>query len=286
MKQNVSKPITDTAGEPVLQMYESVPDLERSRFSEHHHTEIELCLVLRGKGSFKVGEQNYDIREGALFFFLSNEAHWIEHIDREDPTVFLDLKFDPRLIWSPQFTLIGDNCLRALTTLSHRCFYDANEPISLEIGKIMKEMHRECLEENVGKEIVVKSDLYRLLVLLLRTENTNLSQFPTFNSENLKNIDKVIRFINKNPTKKFTLLELADISGFSRTYFSALFKELNGVSPWDYINIKRVDKAKALLNGTDNTIISVASECGFANLSNFNRIFKKITGKTPSEYRK
>lgn len=286
MKQNVSMPLTDSQGQTILQLYESLPDAERIRFSEHHHTEIELCYVLCGKGVFKIRGQHYEISPGALFFFLSNEVHWIEEIDRDNPPRFLDLKAEPRMVWSPQFNLFGDNCLRALSTLEHRCFYGKDEPISHEIGSIMKEMHEECLRNKLGCEIVVKSDLYRLLVLLLRQSGTSNLQASPRNAENLKNIDKAIQYINENLTKKFTLEELAEISCFSRTYFSALFKELNGVSPWDYINIKRVERAKALLSGTDCTVLSAANECGFGNLSNFNRIFKKITGKTPSEYRK
>ena len=83
-----------------------------------------------------------------------------------------------------------------------------------------------------------------------------------------------------------TLEELAELSCFSRTYFSALFKSLNGVSPWEYINIKRIEKAKMMLSETNDTILYIANECGFGNLSNFNRIFRKITGKKPSDYRK
>ena len=102
----------------------------------------------------------------------------------------------------------------------------------------------------------------------------------------LENMDKVIQYINTNISKKLSLEELADISCFSRTYFSVLFKELNGISPWDYINIKRVELAKSMLRESNETVLYISSECGFSNLSNFNRIFKKITGTTPTEFRK
>ncbi len=284
MRRNTARPLTDSAGQNILRMYESVPDFNRKNFSEHHHTEIELCYVLSGRGCFKVREKHYDILPGAVFLFPSNEVHWIESIDKEEIPAFLDLKFEPRLVWSPQLNLFDDNCLKTLFGSS--CTnYIAPGNVASEIGSIMKEMHLECLESKKGSEIVIKSDLYRLLVILLRNEKNFDYEINVKNSENLKNIEKAIQFINSNLSKKFTLEELAELSCFSRTYFSALFKELNGISPWEYINIKRIEKAKMMLSETNDTILYIANECGFGNLSNFNRIFKKITGKKPSDYR-
>lgn len=286
MKIKAAKPLTDLAGQNILQMYESVPELDRGRFSEHHHTEIELSFVLGGKGKFKVREKYYDILPGAVFLFPSNEVHWIERIDEGETLHLLDLKFEPRLVWSPQLNLFDDNCLRTLFGSECTNYISPSDPVAAEIGDIMREMHRECLGSEKGNEIVVKSDLYRLLVILLRHEKSDENLNAPKNPENLKNIEKAIQYINSNLSKKFTLDSLAEISCFSRTYFSALFKELNGVSPWEYINIKRIEKAKSMLADGNDTILYIANECGFGNLSNFNRIFKKITGKKPSDYRK
>ena len=71
----------------------------------------------------------------------------------------------------------------------------------------------------------------------------------------------------------------------SPAYFSTIFKRLNGISPWDYITIKRIEQSIEYLESTDSSILEIACRCGFNNTANFNRAFKKITGKTPSEYR-
>ncbi len=286
MRYREARPLSDSAGQNILHMYESVPDTERGSFSEHHHTEIELCFVIEGNGDFKIRDKHYKITPGALFIFPSNLVHWIEKIEKNNTLRFLDLKFEPRLVWSPQLNLFDDNCLRVLFSSECTNYISPEDPFSSELGKIMMEMHKECLEEKTGSEIIIKSDLYRLLVKLLRFENPKESTSIPKKTENLKNMEKVIQYINANLTKKFTLHELADISYFSRTYFSALFKELNGVSPWEYINIKRVEKAKSMLSEGKYGILYIANECGFPNISNFNRIFKKVTGKIPSDYKK
>ena len=57
------------------------------------------------------------------------------------------------------------------------------------------------------------------------------------------------------------------------------------MTTWDYINIRRIERARELLAGTNDTVLAVATACGYNNTANFNRIFRKITGITPHEYR-
>lgn len=87
-----------------------------------------------------------------------------------------------------------------------------------------------------------------------------------------------------------TAVSLSDIAaaGLTPTYFSALFKQLNGTSLWEYITVKRVEKAASLISlpAFDGTMLSVASLCGFNNTANFNKAFKKVTGMTPTDFRR
>ncbi len=287
MKRNETLPIKDNYGQSVLKMYESIPDPNRSLFVEHHHTEIEICYVKSGGGVFLVDDTRHTIEPGKLFVFFSNQPHWIERIDGTEPPCFLDLKFEPRMVWSPGMNFFDDIFLRQLLSEGcQNCFESRDEAVEI-IRSNMEEMFAECQKTDPGAEIIIKANLYKILVTLLRSREEEIRPATTYrNIQNLENMDKVIQYINTNISKKLSLEELADISCFSRTYFSVLFKELNGVSPWDYINIKRVELAKTMLRNTNETVLYISSECGFSNLSNFNRIFKKVTGTTPTEFRK
>lgn len=286
MKKNETIPIKDRYGQNVLKMYESVPDSNRSLFTEHHHTEIEICYVKSGNGVFLVDGARYEIEPGKVFVFLSNQPHWIERIDGAEPPCFLDLKFEPRIVWSPDLNFFDDSFLRRLLSDGCQNCFEKDEDAAEMIRENMEEMFVECQNRKSGAEIIIKANLYKILVILLRRENKISAFSACKNVKNLENMDKVIQYINSNISKKLSLEELADISCFSRTYFSVLFKELNGISPWDYINIKRVELAKSMLRESNETVLYISSECGFSNLSNFNRIFKKITGTTPTEFRK
>jgi AraC-like DNA-binding protein len=83
-------------------------------------------------------------------------------------------------------------------------------------------------------------------------------------------------------------LKLADIAknvGLSERYFSQIFKRNTGIPPMDLLNQVRVEKAKNLLQDKTRNISEIAMEVGFGTVSNFNIVFKKISGKTPSQYR-
>ncbi len=103
-------------------------------------------------------------------------------------------------------------------------------------------------------------------------------------SELTKSLLLTIDYINKNLSAKLTLQELADIACLSPTYFSAVFKKFNGISPWEYISIKRVEKAVEMLKSQNLTKLEISERCGFSSPSNFYKTFSEITGKKPTDY--
>ena len=85
---------------------------------------------------------------------------------------------------------------------------------------------------------------------------------------------------------EFTLDDIAAKASLNKTYVITLFRRLNGVTPWEYITARRIEKSYEMLDTTDMNILEIATKCGFNNASNFNRAFRKVTGRTPSEYRR
>ena len=85
---------------------------------------------------------------------------------------------------------------------------------------------------------------------------------------------------------KISIAEIAAQVEFSESHFMRYFKENMGTSFVDYLREYRLDMAARLLLVSDASIISIAEEVGFDNLSYFNRAFKKKYGITPSQYRK
>jgi len=72
----------------------------------------------------------------------------------------------------------------------------------------------------------------------------------------------------------------------SSAYFSTLFKKLNGMTLWEYVQSRRIELAAEKLLSTDRNVGEIAMECGYNSISNFNRSFKTVIGQTPVAYRK
>ena len=96
---------------------------------------------------------------------------------------------------------------------------------------------------------------------------------------------KVLSYINDHICMDIDLEELADIAFVTKTYLIRLFKKHFGISPLQYINQKKVERAQLLLITEDMLVKEVAAALGFLDYAYFTRMFKKSTGKTPQEYR-
>ena len=96
---------------------------------------------------------------------------------------------------------------------------------------------------------------------------------------------KARNFIEAHAGEELSLGQVARAASTSANYFSEKFKEATGINFVKYVAGIRFEKAAALLGQADLRISEIAFACGFQSLSQFNRIFKKLAGKSPSEYR-
>lgn len=85
--------------------------------------------------------------------------------------------------------------------------------------------------------------------------------------------------------EEWPVARLARVSGVSQAHFARSFKEAFGVPPHRYLLTRRIERAKALLRDTDLPIIEIAFQTGWNSLGTFGRIFRDITGESPSELR-
>ena len=105
---------------------------------------------------------------------------------------------------------------------------------------------------------------------------------PTFNS---RRIHKIQKYINDNYREEIRLEHMASLVGMTSTSFSRFFKLRTGKTLSDYVIDIRIGFASRLLVDTTMSIAEICYECGFNNLSNFNRIFKKKKDCSPKEFR-
>ncbi len=128
-------------------------------------------------------------------------------------------------------------------------------------------------------EYTVSNELYSMLC--------NISNEHAVNQESRKvsQIEAARKFIILNYDKNISIRDMAKTAHISVSYFSKLFKESIGFSPYDYLLTVRLDKAKEMLQQTEYSIESIAYKTGFNSSSNFVYFFKKETGLSPLKFR-
>jgi len=93
------------------------------------------------------------------------------------------------------------------------------------------------------------------------------------------------QFIQEHQADKLTLTAVAKAANTSTFYFCKLFKKTTGMHFTEYLSQVRVEKVKSLMPNSNLRISEIAYGAGFQSLTHFNRVFKRITGQSPSDYR-
>ena len=91
--------------------------------------------------------------------------------------------------------------------------------------------------------------------------------------------------IDAGSNEEWPIARLASVSGVSQAHFARSFKEAFGVPPHRYLLTRRIERAKALLRDTNLSVIDIAMQTGWTSLGTFGRVFRDITGFSPSELR-
>ncbi len=277
--------IKNEQGTVLLKNYHSAVMPEKRGYRDHHHTEFEIGLIKQGSGIYRSGDRQYDIRRGDIFLFSTDEHHCITEITGKEEMVIMNVQFAPRLLWS-QRDIYDAKLLKIFLGRSSRFEnrIDRQSPSTRVIESHLLAIEEEFERGESEYELMVKVHLLSILIELLRGyDYVEDGEEIGAKGASYDKMARAMDFIDANITSDLQLSELASIAGMNKTYFSTLFKKLNGMSPWDYITVKRIDLARRLLSDKDKTVLEVAMLCGFNNTANFNRAFRKVTGKTPSE---
>ncbi len=272
------KILFDYNSHPVITVFHSVVTPQKRIYRAHHHTECEISLFISGNGIYKTEQKEYTFNKGDVFLFGSNEVHCITDIYTD--VELLNIHFEPHMLWE-----------NSETTDLLMLFHSRNEKFSNKISddKLLSEFLIKTEEELILKKkcykLTTKNTLCSALVHIIRNydfflKNNNFSS----NADFVNNLKESMNYINNNLENKLTLQEISKSACMSPTYFSAVFKKYNGISPWEYITIKRVEKAIKMLKTSKMTKLEIAERCGFSSSSNFYKAFFNITGKKPNDY--
>lgn len=142
----------------------------------------------------------------------------------------------------------------------------------------------QILTDDVISQLQIKAGLLQLIGILM--EAGLMCQSSRTESQKITAIKTVLSYIADHYHEKLYVQDLASQVNMNDQYFCRFFKRSIGKTPIDYINDYRLNKVIRLLETGDAPVTEICLECGFNNMGNFQRLFKRKTGITPLQYRK
>lgn len=274
--------LEDQNGKTVLKTFFSTVPAGRREYREHHHAECELSTIISGKGIYTVKDKSYTFGAGDVFVFNGDENHCITDIS--DNFVLLNIQFDSRILWSSTETFAAMQIFFA-RNMNFNNKIDPKNPKTAEIHNKIIELEKELSKKQEGYQVIVKYTLFSMLITLVRSfdyidKNKKYIRFQN----TVQPMENALCYIEENLDKNLTLKDIAERASMTPTYFSSVFKKMRGISPWEYITIKRVERAIELLKTTNRTKLDIALSCGFSSSSNFYKAFWRVTGRKPNDY--
>jgi AraC-like DNA-binding protein len=253
-------------------------------FPLHYHDELELNLILNAKGARRViGDHIGEISDIELVLAGSNLQHgWFTHKCKSREIKEITIQFhkdllDEKLLRRNQLSFI-----RRMMEQSARGILFSKETALALVERISN------LNQKHGFDGVL--ELFSILHDLSVSRNMKLLSDASFNntklfSYNSRRVEKTMEYMNANFDKSITLGEVAKLANMTQTAFSRFFKTRTGINFIDSLNDIRLGHASRMLIETTETVSEIAYNCGFNNIANFNRLFKKKKGCTPKEFR-
>lgn len=251
----------------------------------HNHSVYELNFVENAKGVRRiVGDSQEVIGDYDLCLITSpNLEHvWEQNECHSDDIREITVQFDFSM---SDETLFGRNPYASIT----RMMQEAKKGLSFPLQAIMKVYGMLDTLSSVKDGFYAVQQFLTILYELSRCENARTLASSSYAKvtveDDSRRILKVKNYISKNYMDELRLPELASLAGMSSSAFSRFFKLHTGRNISEYIIDLRLGYAARMLVDTAKSISEIGFDCGFNNLSNFNRIFKKKKGCSPSEFR-
>ena len=252
----------------------------------HWHDEMEIIAVKKGKGRITVDTVSYPVEEGDILAVFPGQLHAIS-CGNGERMEYENIIFHPNMLISKKTDTCNTDYLVPLLSgnVSLPLLYTPDSPHYAEISACIDANDEICKTYPSGYQLFIKGQLFLLFYILFHKCSTKEPSGKD-RSKSLEKMKLILKYVENNYMEKITIEDIANEVGLSQSHFMKYFKNTMGTSFVDYLNEYRLTMASRLLISSDSSILAIASEVGFENLSYFNRIFKKRFGQTPREYRR
>ena len=270
---------------PFLVSYQKLSEYESGSFMWHWHPEIEITYVRKGTMCYKVNNLVYHLKEGDIVFNNSGALHSGTMENQEDCT-YIPVTFDPRLIYGFFQSTINSKYVDPVIqdSLLPAICIDQSEP--------WHRPFREYLLRIIALD-KKKPDFYELDITiclqsmwrLLLEHITYEPQVSRENSLEYDRIKKILSYIEDNYQNKITLNDIAGHIHLCESECTRLFKRHMNTTLFAFLQEYRIERSLEFLQSGE-PVSTVALNTGFSDPNYYSKVFAKIKGCSPREYRK
>lgn len=254
----------------------------------HRHQEIQLTWIQEGEGTLVAGMNMHVFRAGEIYLFGAN----MPHVFKSDATYFnagskkkirtVTVFFNPYDKLSALFSLPEMASVRAFLE-NYDGGFKVPEQLFPDIsGKLLGLLNAEGIDQ-----LMQFLQLLKTLSSVRELESLTINSFPRYINDNEgMRVASIYNYIIQNYNKPITLEEVAEQAFMTPHAFCRYFKKHTRYTLVSFLNKVRINEAcKLLMSGSHKGIAGIAYSCGFNSITNFNRVFKAVTGKCPRSYK-
>ena len=262
---------------PFLVSYQRLSEYDSNSFLWHCHPEIEITYIKKGSMHYRVNNRSFHLKEGDIIFCNSNALHSGEMEDQEDCS-YIPITFDSKLIYgffqSTICTKYVDPVIQNLAVCAMHIDYSENW------HTIFRDHMLKVI--SLDKE---KPDFYELDISIhMQTMWKLLAEhFPLLTE--YERIRKILSYIEQNYMNRITLTDISENIHLCESECTRLFKRHMNTTLFAFLKEYRIERSLEYLN-TKESISNIAEKTGFSDSNYYTKVFSKIKGCSPREYRK
>lgn len=250
----------------------------------HWHDDVEFISVRKGTGIVELDFVPHTVTAGDLILIRPSRLHAIKPMDGNtmeyenimlNPSFFLSYQLDA---CTQEYFIPFMEGLYHLPSIFH-----PKDECYPSLMKCITHIDDICSTKDFAWQVGIKSTLFELFYLLFAS--FPYKQPRQMDEKKYAALKDIITYVDENYANQIAVEDAASVLGYSESHFMRFFKQQTNMTFITYLNNYRLAKAAQALSTTSDSILEIAGNCGYENLSLFNRQFKRKYQMTPSAFR-
>ena len=256
-------------------------DTSNKNIYSHSHNFFEMFLLISGRIVYNTAGTSFYLKPGDFLFINRHQEHFPEMLDFSIPYERMALQVSPQVL--KELSMDGVDLSECFTTDTFRVYHYPH-PIRSRLSSLLDHLTFLYNSEDIyGKRILGRSCLAEFFVEVNKHNNDpHIFSFSRDNKE-MGLMALVDQYFKDHMDQQITVAQLSEYFYMKRYYFMHRFKEISGMTIYQYILRLRLNEAEAMVRGGASFIFA-SQQCGFGDYSNYYRCFKKEYGVSPREY--